>query len=475
MGREDRRAEISASTRQHIEPLHQMLGHLSRLLSSATAATLDAAIEESLAAVGQALSVDAALTVLVDDVDHIVDGWSWNVPGLAVELPATGSDVRVAFGSSIEFLALGQTVAVDDLAKLELNDSERSLADTNQVRGLLLAPVRTGSTFLGLTALQTTDGPRRWTNAEITQVELVAQLFAQAVRRVRERGALAAANARARRIAEYIPDGLLLLDLDGRLQWASPSFLRSTQLEIDDITDHFAVEFVHPDDRKTVVEAFTTDRGRGSGVEVRLPASDGWRWASASWQLVHDDDPAVPDEVVVSLRDIHDDRLHTKRLEAATEHDALTGAMNRFGLERAVRSLAAHGNRVVLAYVDIDQFKVVNDELGHDAGDEVLCRAALGLRSAVRVGDLVARLGGDEFCVVASADELGDEDLTGFAERLAITLRTTLTAEMPFATVSIGVAGPAPATDIERLRGSADAAMYRAKRAGGDQWAVATA
>lgn len=475
MGNEGQEQVSGASPRRQVEPFQHVLGRLSRLLSSATATTLDAAIEESLAAVGQALEVQVAGMLLVDEADCIQDTWFWTVPGVVVERHALGTNAREAFGSSIEFLALGQSVPVRDLTELELNEMERAVAEVNQVRGLLLTPVRVGSAFLGLTVMQTTHGPRDWTDAEITQVELVAQLFAQAVRRVRERGALAAANARARRIAEYIPDGLLLLDLDGRLQWASPSFLRSTRLEMEDITDHFAVEFVHPDDRKTVVEAFTTDRGRGSGVEVRLPASNGWRWASASWQLVHDDDPAVPDEVVVSLRDIHDDRLHKQRLEAATEHDALTGAMNRFGLERAVRSLAAHGNRVVLAYIDIDRFKVVNDELGHDAGDEVLCRAALGLRSAVRVGDLVARLGGDEFCVVASADELGDEDLTGFAERLATTLRTTLTAEMPFATVSIGVAGPAPATEIERLRGSADAAMYRAKRAGGDQWAVATA
>jgi diguanylate cyclase (GGDEF)-like protein/PAS domain S-box-containing protein len=471
MGSDDEERAPATSARQHLEPVHHVLGHLSRLLSSATAATLDAAIAESLSAVGEALEVDAMMTLLVDEADRIVDGWSWAAPGIIVQRPAIGSDVREGFGSSIEFLALGQAVAVEDLAELELNTSERSLADTNRVRGLLLAPVRAGSSFLGLTALQTSDGPRRWTDAEITQVELVAQLFAQAVRRVRERGALAAADARARRIAEYIPDGLLLLDLDGRLRWASPSFLRSTGLAIDAITDRFAVDFVHPDDQATVVQAFTTDRSRGSGVEVRLPAGDGWRWVSASWQLVHDDDPAVPDEVVVSLRDIHEDRLHTQRLEEATAHDALTGAMNRHGFDRAVGALADDGAEVVLAYVDVDRFKAVNDDLGHEAGDEVLRRVALGLRSAVRVGDLVARLGGDEFCVVADATGL-DHGAEGFAQRLSAAAREILTTAPPEASVSIGVAGPAPAAQIERLRSSADAAMYRVKRAGGDGWSV---
>lgn len=76
--------------------------------------------------------------------------------------------------------------------------------------------------------------------------------------------------------------------------------------------------------------------------------------------------------------------------------------------------------------------------------------------------------------MVAVADGLGDGRLADFAERLASTLRTALTTEPPFATVSIGVAGPAPAAAIERLRASADAAMYRAKRAGGDQWVADT-
>jgi diguanylate cyclase (GGDEF)-like protein/PAS domain S-box-containing protein len=288
------------------------------------------------------------------------------------------------------------------------------------------------------------------------------------VQRTRERGALAAADARARRIAEYIPDGLVLLDPGGTINWVSPSFARSTGLTASDIVGRPFSDLLHPDDLAVVTAAVRDDAEGGSGVEVRLRARDGWRWSDASWQLVHDADPAVPDEIVVSLRDVHAQRLRTEQLALESRREALTGALNRTGLDEALAALGQRDQAVLIAFVDIDEFKSVNDAEGHEAGDAVLRAVAGALHGAVRSSDHVARVGGDEFCVVVAADGQAAER-AALAERLLTTVRAALDEIDCTPTVSIGIAGPGPAAEAPELRRAADAAMYRAKRAGGDR------
>jgi diguanylate cyclase (GGDEF)-like protein len=212
---------------------------------------------------------------------------------------------------------------------------------------------------------------------------------------------------------------------------------------------------------------------RGSGLTVRMKAADGWRWVNASWQLVHDDDPAVPDEIVVSLRDVHDERLRAQQLAHASRRDELTGALNRAGLEDELQQLADRGQTVLVAFVDIDDFKSVNDTHGHDAGDTVLRSVADALHRAVRSSDHVARVGGDEFCVIVVDDDGEHDPGTLLADRLLLAVRASLAEHRAAPTISMGIAGPAPATEVAQLRTAADAAMYRAKGDGGDRCELA--
>ena len=156
-------------------------------------------------------------------------------------------------------------------------------------------------------------------------------------------------------------------------------------------------------------------------------------------------------------------------------HDPLTGLPNRTLLldriqqwrERARR----HGGWAALMFVDLDRFKVVNDGLGHDAGDALLVRVASRLASTVRAGDTVARLGGDEFMILCE-DVTGDREAQDTAERVMASL------EAPFAlqghrrqvTASIGVVVADAARDLDALMQDADEAMYRAKARGRDRW-----
>jgi diguanylate cyclase (GGDEF)-like protein/PAS domain S-box-containing protein len=180
-------------------------------------------------------------------------------------------------------------------------------------------------------------------------------------------------------------------------------------------------------------------------------------------------------DVRAFVRDITDRRAHERRLAELAVTDALTGLPDRSVLldrlnEGLARLTDRHGAVGVL-FVDVDRFKAVNDELGHEAGDQLLVSVAQRLRSAVRPADTVARLGGDEFAVVCT-------DLGGLADARLVAERilSALSAPIPLGAmehevcVSIGVAVTLdPSDEAEAIVRHADRAMYRAKNAGGRQ------
>lgn len=177
-------------------------------------------------------------------------------------------------------------------------------------------------------------------------------------------------------------------------------------------------------------------------------------------------------------------RMHETLLSREAElsflatHDALTGLANRALLLRSVEAWLSRRRRVrdlAVLYVDVDRFKLVNDEHGHAAGDAVLKAVAERLGQVTRLGDTVGRIGGDEFVAVIEAAEL-PADPQRVAERLVAVAREPITvgSGLPdvLVTVSVGVAyEPRPTAD--GLLRDADAAMYVAKRAGGDGYRVA--
>ena len=193
----------------------------------------------------------------------------------------------------------------------------------------------------------------------------------------------------------------------------------------------------------------------------------------------------APDGLVISLSDVTEDerrRVQTeqriKLLEHQAAHDPLTGLANRphliRHLKQAIRIEAASGRDVSLLFVDVDDFKSVNDRYGHAAGDAVLVEIGRRLRQATRGDDLVARLGGDEFVIVAQ----------GITPEVAVSLGNRVLGQMqsPFAlgleqvavTVSVGLATTDGAvSDPAELLRSADRAMFDAKAEGKNRLAGA--
>jgi diguanylate cyclase (GGDEF)-like protein len=157
------------------------------------------------------------------------------------------------------------------------------------------------------------------------------------------------------------------------------------------------------------------------------------------------------------------DRLVAGMRRASTT-DPLTGVLNRGAFARKLEAALVCGRRVVLAVMDLDHFKRVNDRLGHPAGDRALRRFCEIVEAETRAGDVLGRLGGEEFGLL-----LVDTDAAGahrFAERLRATVaEATASEEVPL-TVSIGLAQSTPATTGDDLLRTADDALYAAKGAG---------
>jgi len=177
------------------------------------------------------------------------------------------------------------------------------------------------------------------------------------------------------------------------------------------------------------------------------------------------DDDGEVDGIIVCVADVTDRSRMRAELEHRANHDDLTGCLNRAATATAVERFLLESHRVAVAFVDLDGFKAINDEVGHAAGDELLRIATNRLRSVTRDGDLLGRLGGDEFIVVCSGEEAPDPDeltnrLTGAlnGEVMVAGLRLELRASVGAAISLDGELGG------EALLQRADTAMYAAKR-----------
>jgi len=176
--------------------------------------------------------------------------------------------------------------------------------------------------------------------------------------------------------------------------------------------------------------------------------------------------------IVLSLRILQQRRRTENRLNHLALHDDLTALPNRLMLnQRLDQALSRHrraGTKLAVLFMDLDRFKVINDSLGHEAGDDLLCRVAERLRAQSREGDTVARVGGDEFVVLVENHE-NMMDVSACARRLIeqLSVPYALGRTNCHVTASIGISiFPADGNDSQSLLKAADVAMYRAKQAG---------
>jgi len=280
---------------------------------------------------------------------------------------------------------------------------------------------------------------------------------------------------RYRALVQDSCDVIHVVDGEGRIASVSPAVERVMGYRPDDLvgTDYDAL--IHPDDLAGIRGQHATGLAEHR-AEVRVRHADGsWHWHDVTLRDLSDH-PAVGGDVV-SHRDVTERRQFQDLLQHEAAHDVLTGLVNRGAYLKRLDDLlgaGAPGQRLAVLFIDLDDFKPINDTLGHEAGDKVLVSVAAALQRSVLGSDTVGRLGGDEFAVV-----LGDIDTADNAIAVASRILAALGEPMTVggatlsvkASIGIAVAEPGRVTTDELLN-HADMAMYHAKRELDGGWAV---
>jgi len=290
----------------------------------------------------------------------------------------------------------------------------------------------------------------------------------------RQNRLLRRSEERFRSLVQNSVDVNMVLRPDGTISYESPAAERVLGLHVEDRIGTPALEIVHPEDRD-FAERLLDDVVHTPGAEIsgELRA----RHADGSWRTIETvlknflDDPAV-EGVVVNYRDITTRKTLEEELRRQAFHDSLTGLANRAlfadRLEHALARTRRFGHPVAVLFLDLDDFKTVNDSLGHGEGDALLIAVGKRLAGAMRAGDTIARMGGDEFAVLV-------EDPSDAAAPIAVAERLLAILELPFEIgskelfvhASVGVAVSTGQTkDGDELLRDADVSMYTAKNKG---------
>src|SRR6202790_1164623 len=294
-------------------------------------------------------------------------------------------------------------------------------------------------------------------------------------------------------ISENAADMIALVDGDGRRLYNSPAYLKVLGYSPEDLNATSSIEQIHPDDRPRVLKAAEKARlgGQGERMEYRVRRSEGsWRTLKSTANAIRNA-KGQTDKLVIVNRDITERKRAEELLAHNAFHDGLTNLPNRAlfldRLQHALTLSKRHANyKFAVLLIDVDEFKIINDSLGHKAGDELLIKIGQRLKDAVRRADTVsrpgnsgvvdklinddvlARLGGDEFTVLL--DDIRDPiEAVRVAERIQAELATPFVVNQQEIVISasIGItSSTSPHTQAEDLMRDADIAMYRAKRAG---------
>jgi len=323
------------------------------------------------------------------------------------------------------------------------------------------------------------DGTRAWLDFSATTIQYGGEPAAlgtafDITERKRAEEVLQQSEKRFRELVENSTDAIALIDPLGKLLWVGPSTERVLGYTEAESVGANALDLVHRDDRRDVEERMQllmqAPRASVSGM-FRARARDGrWLWLEMiGTNLLHE--PAVG-AIVANYRDVSERKKVEEEMKHQALHDTLTGLPNRNLYQDRLGLALAHARRsghpLAVMFVDLDLFKLINDNLGHIVGDRLLQEVGQRVVGCVRSSDTVARVGGDEFIVIV-------EDLDRSETALGVADKILEEVGRPYfiddhqlhVTASIGISiFPTDTDDADTLTRNADKAMYRAKELG---------
>ena len=311
----------------------------------------------------------------------------------------------------------------------------------------------------------------------------LSQREAHLIERTAQAEAFRESDQRFRSLVQRASEMIVVIDPDGTYAYESPAVERILGWAPGQRLAQTAMDFVHPDDRERASAAMgdlLAKPGESRTIELRhRDSNNDWHWVESTvTNLV--DEPTVRG-IVVNSRVVDERKTLEHELLQRALHDPLTGLANRVLLRERLENALARRDRSerppALLFVDLDDFKTVNDGFGHDAGDHLLIEVGNRLRTCVRPEDLVARPGGDEFAVLIEERFERGQAITEVAERILEALQAPfdVSGHQIHASASIGIAsyrGGTPNADL--ILRQADMAMYDAKANGKAQYAIFT-
>ena len=355
-----------------------------------------------------------------------------------------------------------------DLTRRQARAQDRLADESSAVsRTLFLGSIAGGLLLLGLLAWRFEHLARR------TKVAI-------ATRRVERQS-----EERLRALAEHATDVVIVLDEDLRITWQAASMERVFARTPESLAHQPLRDALHPRDRDSAERRLRALLGRPTGTTATLNVS--WRDGEGNFRPVEIVAAnRASDEIVggllLSMRDVTERHALEAELRHQAYHDALTGLPNRTLFEQhlagELREAAETGERLAIIFLDLDDFKTVNDSLGHHSGDELLRVVASRIRQQISEDDVIARLGGDEFAVLLHEH---DEDARApqiIADRILRSVSRPMTIGERELRVS-GSAGIAISeadrfTLANEMLRNADVAMYASKNGGKNRVAVFT-
>lgn len=378
--------------------------------------------------------------------------WNRFVDGTPIG-PATGSCGTAAFR--------GEAVIVTDIATDPLWADYRERALGLGLRACWSRPVfSTDREVLGTFAMYYTEA-RAPDRDDEELVEVILGLISVALEKSR-----ADASARlAQRVLDSMLEGVMVLDPGFRAVAVNAAFTNILGRTLDEVRGQ-APDFLDDELRQAL------DKHGSWQGEIRWRRRGGETFpALVSFSTLRDLQGGTANYVGV-FTDVSALRDHEQRLAHLTRFDLLTGLPNRNEFQRVLGAVLQqaekHGHGAAVVFLDLDNFKVVNDSLGHAAGDRLLQSTAARLRDCVRGADMLARFGGDEFAIVL-AEVDGPDDCSTFMQRVveAMSHPFMLDERELYVTTSAGIAlFPQDGVDGTLLMSEADAAMHRAKQEG---------
>lgn len=299
------------------------------------------------------------------------------------------------------------------------------------------------------------------------------------LKRRRAEKILKESEERFRIIAEHSKSIIKILDLNGKIFYASPPLEETLGYLICDVIGNSILDHIHRDDRTKAKDAIQTiiSTGKPLELEMRHIHQDGYSiWLNSNFTPIFSSEGEIEKFIVIS-EDITDSKMKEKKLKQMAYYDYLTGLPNRRlfieRLSQAILTSKKTGTLTTLMVLDCDKFKQINDTLGHDVGDEVIKEFAKRVQMNIRKKDTLSRLGGDEFTIVFP--EVKDkEEIEFICNQILDRVKQPIfiNGHEIYISTSIGISYYPEAKNEEILFKNANNNLYVSKERGGDTFTM---